>query len=70
MDEKAKRLLEDPIFIEAWDTLRQRFLDTWENSRPEDMDTREQAWLSLRNLTDLKQHFTSIVMTGEFDREG
>ncbi|MBO77919.1 MAG: hypothetical protein CME17_10845 [Gemmatimonadetes bacterium] len=70
MEEKAKRLLEDPVFNHAWDTLRQRFLDTWENSHPEDMNTREQAWLSLRNLNDLKQHFTSIVMTGEFDREG
>jgi len=71
MDERearAKRLLEDPIFTEAWDTLRQRFLDTWENSQPEDTSAREHAWLSLKNLAELKQHFESIVTTGEFNK--
>jgi len=40
-EDRAKALLGDPIFNEAWDTLRQRFLDTWENSQPEDMTARE-----------------------------
>ena len=56
------------MFNEAWDTLRQRFLDTWENSRPEDTTAREHAWLSLKNLAELKQHFESIVTTGEFNK--
>jgi hypothetical protein len=67
-EDRAKALLGDPIFNEAWDTLRQRFLDTWENSQPEDMTARENAWQSLKNLTELKQHFESLVMTGEFNQ--
>jgi|TARA_Y100000034_G_scaffold130997_2_gene190769 hypothetical protein len=65
----AKRILEDPVFQEAWEALRQEFLDSWENSQTQDTEARENLWLGLKILSRLKTHFESILTTGEFKRK-
>jgi len=64
-EEHAKSLLNDPLYNEAFDQLGESIFNTWANSSVNDVDSREQCWLSLRLLERLRLHLTSIVETGE-----
>ena len=63
--EHAKRLLNDPLYNESFDKLAESIFNTWANSGVNDVDSREQCWLSLRLLERIRLHLTSIVETGE-----
>ena len=64
-EEQAKRLLKDPMYIEAFDILGESIFNTWAQTSMSDVESREQCWLSLRLLERLRLHLTSIVETGE-----
>ena len=64
-EEQAKRLLNDPLVVEAFAELEQNLKNTWEFSSVGDTEAREQVWLSLRLLERVRLHLTSIVETGE-----
>ncbi len=68
-EEQAKRLLNDPMYNEAFDTLGENLFNTWANSSVNDVESREQCWLSLRLLERLRLHLTSIVETGEMAKK-
>ena len=68
-EEHAKRLLDDQLFVEAFDTLEKNLLDTWTHSSVNDVDSREQCWLSLRLLERIRLHLTSIIETGEMAKK-
>jgi energy-coupling factor transporter ATP-binding protein EcfA2 len=61
---QAKRLLDDPIFIESFDELEKELLSLWENTGAQDVGQRESFWLAMRLLNRIKAHITSIVETG------
>ena len=64
-EEHAKSLLNDPLYNEAFDQLAESIYNTWAHSSVNDVESREQCWLSLRLLERLRLHLTSIVETGE-----
>lgn len=64
----AARILDDKVFIEAWGLIRKEILIGWEHSSDQDIQTREELWLSLKLLSRLKSHFESIVTTGKMDK--
>ena len=64
-EEQAKSLLNDPLYNEAFDQLAESIYNTWAHSSVNDVESREQCWLSLRLLERLRLHLTSIVETGE-----
>ena len=64
-EEHAKSLLNDPLYNEAFDQLAESIYNTWAHSSVQDVESREQCWLSLRLLERLRLHLTSIVETGE-----
>ena len=66
---QAKNLLNDSLYNEAFDTLAEELYNTWYNSSVKDVESREQAWLSLRLLERLRLHLTSIVETGEMAKK-
>ena len=68
-EEKAKRLLNDPLLKEAFDTLEKNLYDTWCHSGIKDVDVREQSWLSMRLLDRIHLHLSSIVETGEMAKK-
>ena len=68
-EEKANRLLSDPLFNEALDTLESDIKDTWFNTGVLDNEAREQCWLSLRLLERIRLHLTSIIETGEMAKK-
>ncbi len=66
---RAKNLLNDSLYNEAFDTLAEELYNTWYNSSVKDVESREQSWLSLRLLERLRLHLTSIVETGEMAKK-
>ena len=68
-EEQAHRLLNDPMYNEAFDTLSENLFNTWANSSVNDVESREQCWLSVRLLERLRLHLTSNVETGEMAKK-
>lgn len=65
---RAKRLLEDPLFVEAADTVRNALVDRWRTSPVRDAEGRETAFLMLRMLDEVVSHLASVISTGEMAR--
>jgi|TARA_R100000750_G_C2282474_1_gene71739 hypothetical protein len=68
-EERAKRLLTDPLFVEAFEVLEKNLLNSWSSSGVNEIDAREQIWLSLRLLERIRLHLTSIVETGDIAKK-
>ena len=68
-EERAHRLLNDPIFKETLDTLEEELKTTWYNSGITVTEAREHCGLSLRLLARIRTHIASIVETGEIARK-
>ena len=66
---RAKNLLNDPVYKEAFEKLEEEINNTWYNSSVKDVESREQLWLSLRLLERLRLHLTSIVESGEMAKK-
>ena len=63
-EREAKKLLDNPVFIEAFSKLEEELLDLWKMSGSTDIDQRESFWLAVRLLDRIKVHIQSIVETG------
>jgi len=68
-ERRARNLLQDELFVEALDTLEKDLTDTWTHTGVDDIEAREQCWLSLRLLERMRLHLTSIVETGEMAKK-
>ena len=67
-ERNAKRLLEDPLFKEAFDVLREDLMNRWEVSGSTELEARESIWLAMRLLDRLYGHINSIVETGHMNK--
>ena len=63
-EERAKSLLSNPLFNEAFDELRKDLMNRWESSGSSELEARESIWLAMRLLDRLHGHIKSIVETG------
>ena len=61
---KANRLLNDPLFNEAFDELRKDLMNRWDSSGSTELEARESIWLAMRLLDRIHAHISSIVETG------
>ncbi len=62
--ERAKRLLEDELLVEAFDKIERVYVATWRATRPDDIEVRERAYLMLLLLGDLRTALTEVANTG------
>ena len=60
----ANNLLQDELFIEAFDVLKKDLMDRWESSGSTEVEARESIWLAMRLLDRIHAHISSIVETG------
>jgi len=67
-EEKAQRLLNDPLFIEAFEVLKKDLMDRWQHSGSADLEARESIWLAMRLLDKVHGHIQSIVETGHMNK--
>lgn len=63
--DRAKRLIEDDLFIEAEQKLRASILLAFERSRPEDHEARERAYLEINILNRLIGDLKSLIDSGK-----
>ena len=63
-EEEAKRLLQNELFVEAFDTLEKELLLSWSRTGSADVSQRESCWLATRLLERNKSHIPSRVETG------
>ena len=67
-EEKAKRLLSDELFNEAFDVLKKDLMTRWNVSGSTELEARESIWLAIRLLDKLYNHISSIVETGHMNK--
>ena len=67
-EEKAKNLLNNELFNEAFDVLRKDLMSRWEASGSTELEARESSWLAMRLLDRLHGHIKSIVETGHMNK--
>ena len=66
-DEKersAHSWINDPLFNEAVDVLKEDLMNRWNHSGSTDLEARESIWLAMRLLARIHGHINSIVETG------
>ena len=64
---RAKNLLNDPLFNEAFDVLRKDLMNRWESSGSTELEARESIWLAMRLLDRIHTHISSVVETGHMN---
>jgi len=67
-EERAKNLLQNELFNEAFDVLRKDLMDRWEASGSSELEARESIWLAMRLLDKIYGHVSSIVETGHMNK--
>ena len=61
---KANNLLQNELFIESFNVLKEDLMNRWNNSGSAESESRESIWLAMRLLDRIESHIKSIVETG------
>ena len=61
----AKRLLEDPLFVEAFTMTKEQLINEWLHTEPLDIDKREALHLSVHLTDRILAHITSVLESGQ-----
>ena len=67
-EHRAKSLLDNPLFQEAFDVLKEDLMNRWQHSGSTDLEARESIWLAMRLLDRIHGHINSIVETGHMTK--
>ena len=62
----AESVLKSPVFIEIFEKLEDNYITKWMSSQESDTQKREQLYLSLKVLTEIKIELESIVTSKLF----
>ena len=62
---RARMLVENPLWVEAWDRIETGLMETWRNSQPADSERRESIYLQLDAARAVRRYFEQLVLTGE-----
>jgi hypothetical protein len=63
--EKAKLVLQEPIFLEAIIELKKLYSQSLLNTGVNEQDAREKLWLAYQIVGKVEQHFIEIMETGK-----
>jgi len=64
----ANNLLQNELFIEAFDVLKEDLMSRWGQSGSAEVEARESIWLAMRLLDKIHAHIKSIIETGDMNR--
>lgn len=64
--ERARAILDDPVFQETFEIVRAGLLSTWENAPVKDTEARERAWMAVKLLTRLRAELEQFTTSGKF----
>ena len=60
----AKRLMEDPLLVEALAKIRSAAIKAWESTSSTDQQAREVAWLTVKVVSRIEAELQSMVDDG------
>ena len=67
-EERAKNLLNNELFNESFEVLREDLMARWNASGTSELEARESIWLAMRLLDRLHGHIKSIVETEHMNK--
>lgn len=62
---EAARIVESPLFKEAFDELHDKYIDYWKRTGLEEKEGREDIYRAILNLESVKVHFIRIIEGGK-----
>jgi hypothetical protein len=62
---QAKQLLENPIYVESFEIVRNGIINAWENSPIRDTEGQHELRLMLKLLNDLQNNIKRVVDSGK-----
>ena len=62
---RAKEVLENEAFVEAFEAIEKEVIEQWTNSPARDQEGREKLWSYLHLLKKVRTHLTSTLETGK-----
>lgn len=60
----ARRLLEDPLLVEALANIRSAAIAAWEATKTDQAEAREVAWLTVKVVARIETELQSIIDNG------
>ena len=63
--QRAVELMDDPLMVEAFALLHERFQTEWADSPARDMEGRERIWIMQKLLTNLQENLGEVARTGQ-----
>lgn len=60
----AKRLIDDPILVEALGNIRVAAIRAWEQTKTDDSQAREVAWITVKVVNRIETELQSIIDNG------
>ena len=66
--QRAKELLDDPLFQKIFQELESKYIDAWKESDPKDSAGREVLFQLQWAIGQVRSHFTVIMEKGEFHK--
>jgi hypothetical protein len=66
--ERARAVLENPLFAEAFDAVEKELMSQWKQNTALNQDGRERVFLMVTLLGQLRQTLTQHIQTGEMAR--
>lgn len=63
---RAKQLMDDPLIVEAFDTVERALVDKWMNAPVGDAEGREDCFRMLWSMRAFKAHFDGVLANGVF----
>ena len=61
----AQRLLEDPVFLEAFQEIEKSLIERWRATSPDDFQIRDDVYHQIRGLEAFRNQLASFVLTGK-----
>ncbi|QDP52171.1 MAG: hypothetical protein Unbinned2902contig1001_13 [Prokaryotic dsDNA virus sp.] len=67
--ERAKEILEDPIFQNALDKMEEEYIQTWKHSKTDEIEQRDILWQLVWAIGEFRTHLSVIMQKGEFHKD-
>jgi hypothetical protein len=67
--DKAKQILENPIFNESLTELKKLYTESLFNTGAKETETREKLWLAVNVLGKVEQHIQQVLDTGKLAKK-
>ena len=64
----ARQITNNPLYQEAFKELKKQLTLEWGQTLPEDIETRESLYMSLRLVDRINAHFESILEEGKLEQ--